>query len=94
MTDTTTMYQTLIALLGDVPRLKQAMAYGPLDNVVEVHDKLVSTLMCIRTLAHDLAELESDNNRATALLLLDSQMTSEILRLTQGVVTQAAVAGR
>jgi hypothetical protein len=90
----TTLHQTLIALMGDVPRLKQAMAYGPLDEVIEVHDKLVSTLMCIRTLAHDLAELESDNNRATALLLLDSQMTSEILRLTQlPASAQAAAAG-
>jgi len=81
---TTELYQRLIDLLfGDVPRLQQEMAYGPLDEVIDVHDKLVSTLMSIRRIAHDLSELESDSNRAIALLLLDAQMTSEILRLTQ-----------
>jgi hypothetical protein len=90
----TTLYLTLAALLGEVPRLKQAMAYGPLDEVIEVHDKLVSTLMSIRTVAHDLAELESDNNRAMALLLLDSQMTCEILKLTRlPASAHAAAAG-
>jgi hypothetical protein len=79
----TMLYQTLLALVGEVPQLKQAMAYGPLGEVIDVHDRLVSTLMVIRTVAHDLAELESDNNRAMALLLLDEQMTCEILRLTQ-----------
>jgi hypothetical protein len=91
---TTTLYQTLIALLSDVPRLKQAMAYGPLDGVIDAHDKLISTLMSIRTVAHDLSELESDNNRAMALLLLDAQMPSEILRLTQlPASAHAAAAG-
>jgi hypothetical protein len=88
MTNTTNdqlaaLYPTLAALLGEVPRLKQAMAYGPLDEVIEVHDKLVSTLIDLRELAYAISKLEPDNNRAMALLLLDDQITVEIVRLTQ-----------
>jgi|HubBroStandDraft_4_1064222.scaffolds.fasta_scaffold12900_2 hypothetical protein len=99
MTNTTNdqlaaLYPTLNALWDEVPKLREAFAHGPLDGVLEAHYKLVSTLIDLREVAHDLAELEPDNNRATALLLLDSQMTSEILRLTQlPASAQAAAAG-
>jgi hypothetical protein len=79
---TTELYQTLLDLLfGEVPRFRTAMAHGPLDGVAEAHDKLVTALMSIRSIARALAEV--DDERAVALMLLESQMTVEVLKLTQ-----------
>jgi hypothetical protein len=78
----TELYQTLLDLLfGEVPRLRNEMANGPLDGVAEAHDKLVTALMSIRSIARALAEV--DDKRAVALMLLESQMTVEVLKLTQ-----------
>lgn len=80
---TTQKYQTLIEVLfGEVPRLRKAFESGPLDDVVTNHRALIDALFKVRDLAHELAELESDDPRAVGLMLIESEAGEEIHRLT------------
>jgi hypothetical protein len=87
---TTVLYQVMMNLVAEVPGLRDAVAHGPLDGVMDAQDTLIARLMSIRTLARSLSELDSE--RAVILWMLEEQMTSEILKLTR-VTASAAVAG-
>ena len=85
----TEFYSRLNDLMGEVTRLRKAGSSGPLDEVLDNFERLVATLMAIRTLAGELVELDSE--RAECLWLLQAQMTTEILKLT--LVGKKATAG-
>lgn len=82
------LYLTLNVAMGEVQRLRNLGSRGPLDDVLEIHDKLIDALMVIRELAGELAEL--DSSRAECLWFLQAQMTKEILRMTEFSVAAAA----
>jgi hypothetical protein len=73
----------------EIPRLRDLVRSGPIENVIENHGQLVETLIQARTLAHELSEAETDHNRWVCLVLFDDQLTQEVLKLTR--VTAAAV---
>jgi hypothetical protein len=93
MTDTkpdkkTELYLTLNNAMEEVTRLRRVGSTCPLADVLDIHDKLVATLMTIRDITGELAELDSE--RAICLWLLQDQVAGEIVKLTQ--VAKAATA--
>ena len=85
------LYLTLNTAMGEVQRLKMLGSRGPLDDVLDCHDKLIATLMVIRDITEELAELDSE--RAECLWLLQAQTTKEMLRLTRHETLSASAGG-